>query len=108
MPVSRTRKRNKRNKNTRNKPKTKHQERPKKDRPHIKLEMLYSVGFQIALGILFVVFLSFGIYFLKDRTDLAIWLFFFAVVSAALALTFLIQARLLYEPETSGLLRPAR
>ena len=72
------------------------------------MQIFYSLGFQIALAVLFAVFLSFGFYFLKERPEVATWMFFFSVVSVALAVTFSVQERLLYEPETSGRLRPAR
>src|SRR6266404_1665740 len=108
MPVSRSRQRNKRKKNTRKKSKTIQQKRPKQIGRRIKMQIFYNLGFQIALTVLFAVFLSLGLYFLKERPELAVWMFFLSVVSVALAVAFFIQERLLYEPETSGTLRPAR
>jgi hypothetical protein len=107
MPISRSRaKRKKHKKLARDNPKTKHQLRSKQS-GGIKLQIFYGLGFQIALAVLFAVFLSLGFHFLKERPEVATWMFFLSVVSVALAVTFFVQERLLYEPETSGKLRPA-
>lgn len=107
MPRSRPRHSNKNKKNARHQTKAKQLRPIPQRRGGIKLQILYSLGFQLASVGLFTVFLSIGFYLLKERTEVAVWMFFLAFVSLAFAGALFVQERLLYEPETSGTLRPA-